>query len=73
MKINVEDLDKIIRLSGCEDSSGLRMALAHTLIEIWDRGYEHGQNDAMDQLTHDKGECPPWHCDDCWPRSCTCG
>jgi hypothetical protein len=18
-------------------------------------------------------ECPSGHCDDCWPRSCTCG
>lgn len=58
MKLTVDDLEKVIRLTGAEDSSGLRMALAHVLIGFWDRGYEHGQNDAMDQLRFDKGECP---------------
>lgn len=58
MKITAEDLDKIIRLTGTEDSSGLRMALANHMISIWDRGYENGQNDAMDQLRFNAGECP---------------
>lgn len=39
MKIEQPDLEKIIRLTGAEDSSGLRMALAHHLIDIYDRGY----------------------------------
>lgn len=61
MKITAKDLDKIIRLTGVEDSSGLRMALAHNLISIWDSGYTSGQNDAMDQLTYRTGKCPYTH------------
>lgn len=58
MKIKAEDLDKVIRLTGAEDSSGLRMALAFLLISIWDRGYTEGQNDAMDRKSFNTGECP---------------
>jgi hypothetical protein len=61
MKINVEDLDAIIRLTGVEDSFGLRMALAHNLFGIWDRGYEQGQSDSMSRVSYALGNCPYTH------------
>lgn len=45
MKITAADLDKIVRLTGAEDSSGLRMALANHLIGIYDRGYAEAVED----------------------------
>ena len=44
--IMAEDLEKVIRLTGAEDSSGLRMALANALLDLWDRGYSDGFTDA---------------------------
>ena len=61
MKVTQEDLEKIIRLTGTEDSSGLRMALAHVLIEVWDRGYGMGHDDATDLVRYDTGKCPYTH------------
>lgn len=58
MKLTVDDLEKVLRLTGAEDSSGLRMALAKQLSSIWDQGYTQGQNDAMDQVTFAAGNCP---------------
>jgi hypothetical protein len=61
MEATQEDLDKIIRLTGAEDSSGLRMALAYALISIWDKGYNEGYSDAMDFVKPEKPKCPFTH------------
>lgn len=61
MKITPENLDKIIRLTGTEDSSGLRMALAHALIEIWDKGYNEGFSDAKETVKSESPKCPYTH------------
>ena len=45
-KLTAEDLEKIIHLTGAEDSSGLRMALANVLLDLWDQGYSDGFKDA---------------------------
>jgi hypothetical protein len=58
MKIVAEDLDKVIRLTGAEDSSGLRMALAHVLVSMWDKGYTDGWADAKDSVAAETKKCP---------------
>lgn len=57
MKIEVEDLDKIISVTGAEDSSGLRMVLARYLINIYDRGMDEGLMNRVDD-SKISGECP---------------
>ena len=54
MKITVEPLDKIIRLTGAEDSSGLRMALTHLLVSVWDQGYNEGFSDAKEMVKREE-------------------
>lgn len=62
MKITVDPLDKIIRLTGAEDSSGLRMALAYELVKIWDQGYNEGFSDAVNTPQPDsENKCPYTH------------
>jgi hypothetical protein len=58
MKIVAEDLDKVIRLTGTEDSSGLREALAYVLVRVWDRGYNDGWTDAKDDVESVSVKCP---------------
>lgn len=41
-----EALDRIIRYTGAEDSSGLRTALTNVLHDIWRQGYDDGYRDA---------------------------
>src|SRR6267142_1303879 len=65
MKIEVEDLDKIISVTGAEDSSGLRMVLARYLINIYDCGMDEGLMNRGDDANisrclncpDDHGEC----------------
>ena len=45
MRLTVDDLNKIIRLTGAEDSSGLRNALTNHLISIYERGYDQALKD----------------------------
>ena len=68
MKITAEELDKIIRLTGAEDSSGLRMALAYRLVSIWDQGYNEGFSDAKEAAKQEEensilpyADCPYTH------------
>lgn len=68
MKITAEELDKIIRLTGAEDSSGLRTALAYRLVSIWDQGYNEGFSDAREMVEREErnsilpyAECPYTH------------
>lgn len=61
MKATQEDLEKIMRLTGAEDSSGLRMALAYALISIWDKGYNEGYSDAVEFVKPEKPKCPFTH------------
>lgn len=60
-KIVAEDLEKIIRLTGAEDSSGLRMALANGLLDIWDQAYAEGFQDAQGMVKAEKNDCPYTH------------
>lgn len=40
MAVDIVDIEKIIRLTGAEDSSGLRMALGRVLVSTYHMGYD---------------------------------
>lgn len=70
MKITPEDMDDVrdvlrrsartTRLPGefAEVDEQRDIALALILVRIWDRGYKHGQDDAIDEQSFSEGECP---------------